>query len=339
MYNRRRFVTGLGLATIAAACKRVPVATRDDKPGVAPAPAPPAPARQTPEPVDTGFARVDGRAHLVLDHDDVVELRRDTLIRRNGSLAVTSQIAMEDARDFAVLADRSVVLLAWGKNHAVHHIVNGKSVGKQPIMPDAVLPSASVSAYWAVGPWIARVDVATGKQDKSVWLPDNTYGVTAVTASDGSVLVASLHGILRVERELTTYQWDEPASHLGPGPAADLVWAAREPRLSLLKLEGGKATETAKLALAHGESLLHFTGKGDHAAATIAHTVAPHRAACALVVYDTHGEKWRASLGEYRTCVAALSATRVAVAAVGDTARLLRVWDLATGKQLASSES
>lgn len=236
-----------------------------------------------------------------------------------------------------MLADRSIVLLAWGKHHAVHHLVNGEVVGTQPVMPEAVLPSASASAYWAIGASVQRVDVESGQQDPTVWLPDNTYQHTAVSASDGAVLVANLHGVLRIEHDVASYAWDAPASHLGPGPAPDLVWAALAPRLALLKLQDGKATETARLALPDGESLLHFTGHRDHAAATVAHSLGPH-GACSLVVYDTRGEQWRASIGEYRTCVTAVSDTRVAVAAIGDTAKLLRVWELATGNQLATTD-
>ena len=293
---------------------------------------PPGPREST----DPGFDPPNvGRAPLVFDGDEVLELRPDALIRRSPDLGEVSRLALERAKDFALLRDRSLVVSVWGPQPVVHHVVGDKIVATQPAMPDAVLPTATASSYWSIGGSVARVDATTGKADARVWLPDNTYKQTAIAASDGSVLIANLHGILRIDRALETYAWSEQASFLGPGADATHVWAARSAKIAWLELAGDRAIEKARFTLAAGEALLHFTASGTHAAATVARTLEPGRASCTLIVFAGHGEQWRAELGEYRICQAAMSSTRIVVSATAGDERMLRTWDVASGKQLA----
>ncbi|MEO8845218.1 MAG: hypothetical protein ABI591_05870 [Kofleriaceae bacterium] len=331
IWTRRSFLSGLGLATLAAACRRE---------GPAPDRRPP-PLPGGTDLVDPGWDPVHGRAPFQCDGDELVELFDGALIRRDAKRAELWRVAIADARSFAVLPDHSVVVLAEPKTgRVVHHVIDGKLASTQPHHADTILPMTSPTSYWAVSSWVEQVDlVGTAKHDQ-VPLPENTNVYASDVLSDGSIAMANLWGILRFAPALTTFKWDKGnPSHVGAGPDATTVWAASSPHIMLASLANDRATPVATHTLVAGEELVHFAGKGAHAAAIIAHTVGPHRAACSLVVYDQSRELWRAPLGEHRSAWVALSATRVAarLGAIDHASSLapglLRSWDLATGTE------
>ena len=356
MWTRRRFLTGLGLATVAVGCKRAPrssteeiavgsSATVSDAAGsnlagsnAVGSAQPPGPTPGAGDLIQPGFFRV-GRSPLAFDGEELVELGKDALIRRTASLAEISRTAFSKPRSFAVLRDHSVLVLTDEKTatRRVHHVVAGKVATTHDSLADLVFPTASPTAYWAVGSsTVKRTEIGTSEDHADVFLPENTYPDTAAVASDGSLVMSNLYGILRIDRALVTYKWANNPNHLGPGPDADTVWAGlgpirKEPsKVALLKLAGDRATEIAAHALAPGEELVHATGSGPFAAAIVARSLGAHRAAFTLIVYDAKGERWRASLGEVSGAYfAVLSPTRVVVLAPTNT---LRAWDVATGK-------
>ena len=336
-WSRRRFVRGLGLATLATACKRAPSTARTEETGTAPhRPEPRTPGAR--ELLDPGFFSM-GRAPLAFDGDELLEVRAGILIRRDASLAEVSRLPIEGVASFAVVRDRSLVVLVKTKTGgSVHHVVAGKVEATHSSFADLVLPTASPTSYWAVqANYVARTQLANGKIDFDVQLPGNRYADTAQVTSDGSLVISSLEGILHVDRELVTYAWNDAPKHLGPGPDATSVWASLTgshggpPKLALLKLDGDRATATATHPLAPAEHFVHVTSHGAHAAAIVARTLAPYRAAFSLVVFDVNGERWRAPLVEgSEGYFAVLSPTRVVVFETRSNA--LRAFDLATGK-------
>jgi hypothetical protein len=331
MWTRRGFLSSLGLATLAAACRREGP-TPDRRP-------PPLPGGR--DLVDPGWDPVNGRAPFQFDGDELVELFDGALVRRDAKRAEIGRVAIADARSFAVLPDHSVLVLADTKTgRAVHHVIAGKLASSQPHNEQVVLPMTSSTSYWAVSIWVEQVDLVGTAKHLQVPLPENTNVYASDVQSDGSIVMANLWGILRFDPALTTFKWDKGnMSYVGAGPDATTVWVASHPNIMLASLANDRATPVATHTLAHGEELVHFAGKGAHAAAVIAHTVAPWRAACTLVVYDQTRELWRAPLGEHRSAWVAMSPTHVAVRlsaldrASSLAPNLLRVWDLASGTE------
>ncbi|MFN0248476.1 MAG: hypothetical protein ACKV2T_16405 [Kofleriaceae bacterium] len=327
-WDRRSFVTGLGVAVLASACKRATPTSHTDEL------TPPNPG----DPIDPGFHSV-GRSPLVADGEGWIELGDGVVIRRDAKLAETGRIAIEGGRSVAVLADRSLIVCATSAGSRIaNHVAGNAIASSHASTADWVLPTESADAYWAVGSrWIDRVAIG-GTATRQYPLPENSYPFSAAVTSDHRVVIANLYGILRTDPELATFAWENPPSHLGAGPDASLVWASLNPwkngpaHVALVKLDGAAASAIAKHALPAGEAIVHFSGNGAVAVATTARSLAPSRAAFSLVAYDSKGERWRVALGEdsqgYYT---AMSATRVVVLAKPSNA--LRSWDLATGKE------
>ncbi len=335
-WSRRRFVTGLGLATLATACKRATNTTRTEETGVAP-------HRQefaTPgarELLDPGYFSM-GRAPLAFDGDELLEVRDGVLIRRDASLAEASRLPIEGVRSFAVLRDRSLVVLAEPKTgpRNVHHVVAGKIEATHESTADLVLAADAPASYWAVASyWVERVQLATNTAADHLYLPENSNSYMTEVTSDGSLVVPNLYGILHIDHEISTYAWEVRPDQLAAGPDAKTVWARLSPtyggpfKLVLLKLEGHRATAIATYPMPAEQHLVHLSGNGTHAAIIMARTLEPRRAEFTLVVYDPKGERWRTPLGE-GGFLSVVSPTRVVVLAAFTNE--LRAFDLATGK-------
>ncbi len=333
-WNRRRFLHGLGLAGLAAACKRAPSdeAAASPAPQAKPKPAPPPPPAPG-EMIDPGYVLV-GRAPIVFDGDGMILLRDGTLVRRDKKFAETGTIALTKVKRFALLPDRSLVVITEDKGAwSAHHVIGAKVVSSRDATTDTVLADGTSKAYWGLSAsWAEHVDIATGKLVANIHLPENSDPEGAVTLADGSVVMPSNAGIVRVDKTLTTYALPERPKHLSRGPDPKTLWAnIGFESLVLLKLEGDKAVAVVTHALPAGDRLIHLTSNGPLAAGIVAHPTTKTRAAASLVVWDRTKEQWRAALGDepFVGRFAVLSQSRAAVLSL--PSGTVRAWNVATG--------
>jgi hypothetical protein len=280
---------------------------------------------------------MSGHQQIALDGADLYELYDHTLFRRDNSLVERSRVVIENAMDFTVLPDHSVIVLASTKGYVVHHVVAGRVVATVPSPASRILATKTPSAYLSIDSWISRVDLATGVSGPWIVLPDSlgTHLWSAEALPDGSVVMGSNAGILRIDQQVETYEFGS-VQNLAPGPTPDSVWANADNKVVLLQLANGRATPIATHVVPTGDTLVHLSSNGPLAAACIAHPLSATRATSTLVVYDAKGERWRTAVGEYETCVTVMSATRVVVQAAAQT-ELLRSYDVATGKPIATA--
>lgn len=275
-----------------------------------------------------------GRSPLTFDGEQLLELRSDSLIRRDAKLAEVARVPFANPQSFALLVDRSVVVLA---GEHVHHIVGDKVDSTTESRAKLVLPSASPRVYWEVsGSAVKRTQIGATSARVDFFLPENAAPMTAQALQDGSLVVSDAEGLLRIDRALAVYAWDNGAEFLAAGPDADTVWAAHgafeslPSRLVLRHLEKGSATARATHRLAPREELVHASSEGNDAAVIVARSTAANEAALTLIVFDAKGERWRAALGD-RTggYFVAISPGRVVVLGAHGS---LRAWHRATGK-------
>jgi hypothetical protein len=267
----------------------------------------------------------------VFDGEELVQLGAGAVIRRDAKLAEVSRVPVEGVTSVAVLADRSLVVLA---GTTVHRIVNNKPASSHASTADLLLRATSPTAYWAINPrLLRRVNAASGSSELDVSVPENTKTPTAAVADDGSLGIANLWGLLHVEREIETFAWKNAPHAIGPGPDALSWWATLDlDKVALLHLASKTATALASHTLGQGESIVHFTSRGAIAAAVIARAIEPHRASLALVTFDAKGERWRVPLPDSRGYYAMLSSTRVVTLSTSGGA--FRGYDLATGTEI-----
>ncbi len=344
MWDRRQFLTGLGLATLGA-CKRAPTANVEPPASPKPLSAPPIdsmpPDANKPtafgEPLDPGFRRM-GRSPLAFEGEELLELAPDGLIRRNAALAEIARVPLADPQSFAVLQDRSIlVLTVHDGDTRVHHVVGDKVVTTTDSRAKLVLPTSSPKLYWAIAPTtVKRTNLGSTDPKVDFFLPENTDSMTAQVASDGSVVMSHIEGLLHIDRAMSKFVWDYPAEFLAAGSEPNTVWSAHSDfealpaHLVLRKLAGATATAIATHKLAAGEQFVHLSSAGTDAAAIVARTVRANEAALTLIVFDAKGERWRTPLGD-RTSgyFVALSPTRAVVLA---SRGVMRAWNRATGK-------
>lgn len=336
MWDRRQFLTGLGLATLDACTPTAPTPL-EPKPGPAPRlpPADAAPADATMafgEPLDPGFRRM-GRSPLLFDGEDLLELASTGLVRRDGKLVETVRVPLRSPQSLALMVDRSLVVLAGDQ---VHHVVNGVVSLTVASRAKLVLPTDSAKVYWAVAPTtVKRTELGDTGAKVDFFLPENAAAMTAQVTSDGRLLVADLESVLRIDRAIERFAWDSRAELLAAGPDGDTVWCAHPAldslpaRLVLRVLAKSGARPRATHSLAPGEAFVHTSSAGTDVAAIVARTVGANEAALSLVVFDANGERWRAALGDSTGgYFVALSPTRVVVQGAGGR---LRAWNRATG--------
>ncbi len=323
MWTRRQFVTGLGAAAFAAACDHgdpKQTAHESHRPG---------PRDLT----DAGWDPIKGRALFGFDGDDLVEVIGRSLVRRDAQLAERWRVELGRPRSFAVLPDHSVLVLSDARSgRLVRHVIEGKVASSQTSFADTLL-CKSAGSYWSIGTFVEEIELAGVPKHLGLHVPDNSYIYQSDSLADGSAAIANLRGILRFDQTVETFEWAQQAWHLGRATDPSTVWASymdgtTGATVALVALAGGEVKPIATHVLK--DNLVHCAAEGTWAAAVTAKTIAPTRAACTLIVVDRSGEKWRAPLGEHRTCTVAISATRVAVRSAPDA---LRVWDLATGRE------
>lgn len=347
MWDRRQFITGLGLATLGA-CKRAPTSTVEPTapPVTPPIDSMPPPVDAEPdannptrsgEPINPGYLRM-GRSPLQFDGEELLELRQAALIRRTAALAEMWTIPFAGPQSFAVLQDRSIVVSTDGSGERkVHHVVGDKIAISTASRAKFVLPTASPNVFWAVAAkTLKRTEIGSTSERVDFFLPENAHPMTAQALSDGSIVMAENESLLRFDRTMTKLAWDDPAEFLAAGPDATSVWSAHsagDPQpahLVLRKLAGGTAKAVALHKLAEGEQFVHLSSAETDAAAIVAKSVRANEAALTLIVFDAKGERWRAALGDRSGgSFVALSPTRVVVLA---DKGVLRVWNRATGK-------
>jgi len=291
------------------------------------------------QPAGPHYALADGPAPFSFDGDELIELRDGIMIRRDAALAELSRLPLTDVTSFAVLRDRSLVVLvapAAGPPR-VHRVVAGLSTASYESHGKHLAPTEKPNEIWVVD----DRDVSREQFETAGMIPNVVHPLPSnmsrgfVALPDGTVAVSSTTAILHASStKLTSYAWAGGSKHLALGPRPRTLWASsnnNQNTIALVTLEGTEAKLIVRHALKPDEVLLHLAGSGEHAAAVIAHTSEPAPPEFALVVYTAKGEQWRVPLGGPRqTFYAAVSATRVVVRS--NPPYLLRAWDLATGK-------
>lgn len=275
-----------------------------------------------------------GRSPLTFDGEELLELRSDSLIRRDAKLGEVAHVPLANPQSLALLVDRSVIVLAGDR---VHHIVRDKVDSSTESRAKLVLASSSPKVYWEVsGTTVKRTEIGTTSARVDFFLPENAAPMTAQALRDGSLVLSDAEGLLRIDRTLATYAWDIGAEFLAAGPDADTVWSAHSSfeslpsRLVLRHLEKGTAKPRVTHRLAPGEEFVHASSAGTDAAAIVARSTGANEAALTLIVFDERGERWRAPLGD-RTggYFVAVSQGRVVVLGARGS---LRAWNRETGK-------
>ncbi len=343
-WSRRQFSAALGLAPVLACDRGTRGASKEAVTGVAPtvpertvAPAPPSMHYQ---PAGPYYSRADGPAPFSFDGEELLEIRDGVLIRRDAALMEVSRLPLTDVTSFAVLRDRSLVVLvdpAAGPPR-VHQVVDGRSKASYESHGKLLAPTEKLDEIWIVDHrHVSREQFGTDKL-AGMLVPNLTHPIPLnmppgfAALADGTIAVSSTTAILLADAvKLSSYAWTGGSRYLGPGPALRTLWSSENvDKIVLVKLEGTEAKVIARHALKPDEVILHLAGSGDHAAAVIART-GTAQSEFTLVVYTVKGEHWRAPLGGPRQIFyAALSASRVVVRS--NPPYLLRAWDLATGK-------
>ena len=333
-WSRRQFSAALGLTPLLACDRGTRTSTKETGVG---------PTKPTMhyQPAGPGYSRADGPAPFSFDGDELLEVRDGVLIRRDAALAEISRLPLTDVTSFAVLRDRSLVVLVKpaASLPRVHHVVAGRSKASYASHGKLLAPTENLNEIWVVDDrHVSReqfgTDNLTGMMVPNVThvLPQN-MGPGFAALPDGTIAVSSNTAILHADAtKLSSYTWTGDSEHLAPGPGPRTLWtSANFDTVALVSLEGTEAKVIARHALKPDETILHLAGAGEHTAAVIARTSETAPVEFTLAVYTTKGEQWRAPLGGPRQLFyAALSATRVVVRA--EPQYLLRAWDLATGK-------
>lgn len=346
-WTRRRFVTGLSLGAVAAACES---ASSDDKAG--PAPAPP-PAKTAPAggpakppsrppskpPVNRGYPLrrpydLQFRDGATYDGDELLLIKNSVVVRLDHKLVEKTRLPVKDVRSFALLPDRSLVVMT---NDAVVHVVDDKVVGSQPSWGLQVRSAGSSTEFWSLSMTGSAVRVKLGatKLTPTTSLPENTHDASAESLADGTLVIGHNNGILRVDQTATLYTWSEPADIVSRGPDPMTVWVnVNHEKLVLVKLEKDRVVAKASHALAKGDQFVHSTSNGPLAGGIVAHAVTPSQATFSLVVWDAKKERFRVALDDapYVSRLAVMSDKRIA--ALADAPGTSVAFDLATGRRV-----
>ncbi len=340
-WTRRRFVVGMSLGAFAPACNQ---ASSDDKTASPPAPrtGPAKPSQNSPRkppvnfgyPLRTPYNNVD-RMDATYDGDELLLLRNQTVVRLDAKLVEKTRIPVKGVYSFALLPDRSLVVVT---SDSIVHVVNDKVVSSQPTFARRVRSLGSSTEFWGLllSDSVARTKFGDPKLPPSTTsLPANTHIVTAETLADGALVVDSNDGIRHIDQTITLYKWDQSATILSRGPEPMTVWVnVGHDKLVLAKLEKEHVVVKATYAMRNKDQLVHSTSNGTLAGGIVAHPISTSEAAFTLVVWDAKKERFRVPLDNapylYRFVV--MSDKRIA--ALADSPGKNIVVDLATGEPI-----